>query len=379
MESGISLFKVRGIQIRMHITFPLILVWGAVQFGLLAGLGARGAVFGVLVTLLLFVIVVLHELGHSFVAQSYGITVRQIVLLPIGGVALLERIPEKPSQEFAIAIAGPLVNFGLAAVMAVLGLVLGVDLQLRGFGTVLQQLGEGSLQAIFSYIFVLNLFLGLFNLLPAFPMDGGRVLRALLASRMDYARATALAVAIGQGLAWLMGLWGFLGGGFFLILVAIFIYTGAGQEGRMVQLRSVLRDLTVGQAYSRHVKALTPRSTLREAIDITLNSFQSDFPICEGEQLVGLLTHTQVVKALHRTGPDSLVTDFMHKDLIPVSPDQSLYQAQKRLMGEGLDALPVVDAGRFVGLVTSRDVNEVYSLASQWPELGRPSVQPAES
>lgn len=379
MESGISLFKVRGIQIRMHITFPLILVWGAVQFGLLAGLGARGAVFGVLVTLLLFVIVVLHELGHSFVAQSYGITVRQIILLPIGGVALLERIPEKPSQEFAIAIAGPLVNFGLAAVMAVLGLVLGVDLQLRGFGTVLQQLGEGSLQAIFSYIFVLNLFLGLFNLLPAFPMDGGRVLRALLASRMDYARATALAVAIGQGLAWLMGLWGFLGGGFFLILVAIFIYTGAGQEGRMVQLRSVLRDLTVGQAYSRHVKALTPRSTLREAIDITLNSFQSDFPICEGEQLVGLLTHTQVVKALHRTGPDSLVTDFMHKDLIPVSPDQSLYQAQKRLMGEGLDALPVVDAGRFVGLVTSRDVNEVYSLASQWPELGRPSVQPAES
>ncbi|MCI0854969.1 MAG: site-2 protease family protein [Chloroflexi bacterium] len=379
MESGIPLFKVRGIQIRMHITFPLILVWGAVQFGLLAGLGARGAVFGVLVTLLLFVIVVLHELGHSFVAQSYGITVRQIVLLPIGGVALLERIPEKPSQEFAIAIAGPLVNFGLAAVMAVLALVLGVDLQLRGFGTVLQQLGEGSLQAIFSYIFVLNLFLGLFNLLPAFPMDGGRVLRALLASRMDYARATALAVAIGQGLAWLMGLWGFLGGGFFLILVAIFIYTGAGQEGRMVQLRSVLRDLTVGQAYSRQVKALTPRSTLREAIDITLNSFQSDFPICEGEQLVGLLTHTQVVKALHRTGPDSLVTDFMHKDLIPVSPDQSLYQAQKRLMGEGLDALPVVDAGRFVGLVTSRDVNEVYSLASQWPELGRPSVQPAES
>jgi len=379
MESGISLFKVRGIQIRMHITFPLILVWGAVQFGLLAGLGARGAVFGVLVTLLLFVIVVLHELGHSFVAQSYGITVRQIVLLPIGGVALLERIPEKPSQEFAIAIAGPLVNFGLAAVMAVLALVLGVDLQLRGFGTVLQQLGEGSLQAVFSYIFVLNLFLGLFNLLPAFPMDGGRVLRALLASRMDYARATALAVAIGQGLAWLMGLWGFLGGGFFLILVAIFIYTGAGQEGRMVQLRSVLRDLTVGQAYSRQVKVLTPRSTLREAIDITLNSFQSDFPICEGEQLVGLLTHTQVVKALHRTGPDSLVTDFMHKDLIPVSPDQSLYQAQKRLMGEGLDALPVVDAGRFVGLVTSRDVNEVYSLASQWPELGRPSVQPAES
>lgn len=377
MDSGIRLFTVRGIPIRMHITFPLILVWGAFQFG--RGGGIQGAIFGVIVTLLLFVIVVLHELGHSFVAQSYGVGVRQILLLPIGGVALLERIPEKPSQEFGIAIAGPLVNFGLAIILAVIGLAAGYDLGLGGLTGVFQQLGEGSLEAVFGFIFALNLFLGLFNLLPAFPMDGGRVLRALLASRMNYARATSVAVTIGQGFALLMGLFGFLGGGFFLIIIAIFVYIGASQEGRMVQVRSVLRDLTVGQAYSRQVKALTPRSTLREAIDITLNSFQSDFPICEGEKLVGLLTHTQVVKALHRTGPDSLVTDFMHKDLIPVSPDQSLYQAQKRLMGEGLDALPVVDAGRFVGLVTSRDVNEVYSLASQWPELGRPSVQFAES
>lgn len=379
MDSGIPLFKVRGIQIRMHITFPLILVWGALQFGILAGHGVRGAVIGVGVTLLLFAIVVLHELGHSFVAQSFGVTVRQIVLLPIGGVAQLERIPEKPSQEFAIAIAGPLVNFALAGVMAVLGLALGFNLGLRGLGSVFQQLGEGSLQAVFSYLFVLNLFLGVFNLLPAFPMDGGRVLRALLASRMDYARATALAVTIGQALAWLMGLWGFLNGGFFLILVAIFIYIGARQEGRMVQLKSVLRDLTVGQAYSRQVEILNSKSTLREAIDLTLNSFQSDFPVCEGDKLLGLLTHTQVVDALNRSGPDAPVADFMHKDLTPVSPDQSLYEAQKRLMEEGLDALPVVEDGRFLGLVTSRDFSEVYSLASRWPELGRQSVRPAES
>ena len=378
MESGIRLFTVRGIPIRMHITFPLILVWGAFQFGR-GQEPIQGAIFGVIVTLLLFVIVVLHELGHSFVAQYYGVGVRQIVLLPIGGVALLERIPEKPSQEFAIAIAGPLVNFGLAIVLALLGLVLGFDLRLQGLNTLLQQLGEGSLQVLFSYIFILNLFLGVFNLLPAFPMDGGRVLRALLASRMDYARATALAVTIGQGFALLMGLFGFLGGGFFLILIAIFIYMGAGQEGRMVQVRSVLRDLTVGQAYSRQVKILNPRSTLREAIDITLNSFQSDFPICEGEGLVGLLTHTQVVEGLNRTGPDSPVADFMHKDLVPVSPDQSLYEAQKRLMGEGLDALPVVDAGRFVGLLTSRDLSEVFSLASKWPGFGQLSARPVEA
>jgi Zn-dependent protease len=379
MESGIPLFKIRGIQIRMHITFPLILVWGAIQFGLLAGRGMTGAVFGVVVTLILFAIVVLHELGHSFAAQYYGVPVQQIVLLPIGGVAQLGRIPEKPSQEFVIAIAGPLVNFVLAGLLGIIGLTYGLDLGLTGLQTVLRQLGDAHLSAVFSYVFVSNLFLGLFNLLPAFPMDGGRVLRALLATRMDYPRATALAVTIGQGLAWLMGLWGFLGGGFFLILVAIFIYTGAGQEGRMVQVRSVLRDLTVRQAYSKQVKSLTPQSTLREAIDITLSSFQSDFPVCDNEMLVGLLTHTQLVEALNRTSPDESVTKFMRTDLAPVSPDESLYLAQQRLTEEEIDALPVVERGQFLGLVTARDVNEVYRLASRWPGFARSRVQIAES
>ena len=161
MDSGIRLFTVRGIPIRMHITFPLILVWGAFQFG--AGQGIRGAIIGVIVTLLLFVIVVLHELGHSFVAQYYGVGVRQIILLPIGGVAQLERIPEKPSQEFGIAIAGPLVNFGLAVILAVIGFGLGYDLGLGGLTGGIQQLGEGSLEAVFGFIFALNLFLGVFN------------------------------------------------------------------------------------------------------------------------------------------------------------------------------------------------------------------------
>lgn len=374
MDSGIRLFTVRGIPIRMHITFPLILVWGAFQFG--RGGGIQGAIFGVIVTLLLFVIVVLHELGHSFVAQSYGVGVRQILLLPIGGVALLERIPEKPSQEFGIAIAGPLVNFGLAIILAVIGLAAGYDLGLGGLTGVFQQLGEGSLEAVFGFIFVLNLFLGLFNLLPAFPMDGGRVLRALLASRMDYARATSVAVTIGQGFALLMGLFGFLGGGFFLIIIAIFVYIGASQEGRMVQVRSVLRDWTVEQAYSRQVESLSPRSTLRDAIAITLNSFQSDFPVREGERLVGLLTYTQIVEALNRSGPDQPIAEVMHTDIVPVSPDQSLHKAQRRLAEERLDALPVVEAGRFVGLLTSRDVSEVFSVASQWPEFERPAARP---
>jgi len=369
MEGGIPLFKVRGIQIRMHITFPLILVWGAIQFGVLARRGLTGALFGVIVTGLLFVIVVLHELGHSVVAQSYGVPVRQILLLPIGGVAQLGKIPEKPNQELAIAIAGPLVNFALAGLLAIVGLAAGFDLSLRGLGNVLSQLGSANFSAVFRYVFVSNLFLGLFNLLPAFPMDGGRVLRALLASRMDYARATALAVTIGQGLAWLMGLWGFLGGGFFLVLVAIFVYTGAGQEGRMVMVRSVLGELKVGQAYSRQARSLTPHSTLREAVELTLSSFQSDFPVCEGSRLVGLLTHTQLVEALSRGGPEQTVGSSMRANITPLSPGDSLVQAQNRLIEEQVDALPVEEAGQFVGLVTSRDIGEVFQLASRWPGL----------
>lgn len=378
MESGIPLFKVRGIQVRMHITFPLILIWGAIQFGFLARRGLTGAVFGVVVTLILFAIVVLHELGHSVAAQSYGVPVEQIVLLPIGGVAQLGRIPENPMQEFVIAIAGPLVNFALAGLLALIGAISGLEVGLAGLRSILDQLGSANLNAVFGYVFVSNLFLGLFNLLPAFPMDGGRILRALLASRMDYARATALAVTVGQAMAWLLGLWGFLGGGFFLIVVAIFIYTGAGQEGRMVQVRSVLRNLTVRQAYSKQVKSLSPQSTLRDAIEITLSSFQSDFPVCEDESLIGVLTHTQLVEALNRSGPDQPVAEVMRTDLAPVSPDESLFLAQQRLTEEAVDALPVVERGEFLGLVTARDVSEVYRLASRWPGFARSQVQVAE-
>ncbi len=364
MGGSLRLFQVQGIVIRMHITFPLILIWGALQFGWLSGGGLAGAVFGVVVTLLLFAIVVLHELGHSMAALRYGVPVKQIVLLPIGGVAQLSRIPEEPVQEFVIAIAGPLVNFALALLMLVAGLLVGIDLELRGLAAMLGNIRDLSLSSIFNYVFISNLFLGVFNLLPAFPMDGGRVLRALLATRLEYARATSIAVTIGQSLAWLLGLWGFLGGGFFLILIAIFIYLGAGQEGQSVQVRQVLRDLTVEQAYSRQAQTMAPQDSLRQAIDLTLSTFQSDFPICDGERLVGLLTYQRMVEALDRHGPETPVSQVMLTDIAPVEPQMGLYEVQQRLSESKLAALPVADRGRFLGLITNRDINEVFRLVS---------------
>lgn len=369
MDSSFGLFSVRGINIRVHITFPLILVWAAIQFGALTRQGVSGAAFGIIVTLLLFAIVVLHELGHSIAAQSYGVPVKQIVLLPIGGVAQLARIPEEPVQEFVIAIAGPLVNFGLAILMFIAGLVVGIDSVLSNPLNIARLMGEISPNAIFAYVFASNLFLGIFNLIPAFPMDGGRVLRALLATRLNYARATRIAVVIGQSLAWLFGLWGFLNGGFFLILIAVFIYMGASQEGQLVQLRSVLGGLKVKQAYSPQARVLNPQSPLREAVDLTLSSFQADFPVCDGDQLVGFLTHSQLVDALNRYGSDVAISTVMSRNITPVSPDDELLGVQQRLSENNLDAAPVVDRGHFLGLITSRDINELYRLVSSQPNL----------
>jgi stage IV sporulation protein FB len=369
MGNSIRLFTVRGIDIRMHITFPLILVWAALQFGWLSRQGTRGAVFGIVVTLILFAIVVLHELGHSIAALNYDVPVRQIVLFPIGGVAQLSRMPEKPIQEFVIAIAGPLVNFVIAVILAIIALTTGYDLAMGNLPATLSNLARASMTSVFAYVFVSNIFLGVFNLLPAFPMDGGRILRSLLATRLSYPRATAIAVKIGQGLAFLLGLWGFLNGNFFLILIAFFIFMGAGQEGQMVQIRSVFDGVRVDQAFSRKVVSLSPDSSLRDAVNITLNSFQSDFPICDGDSLVGLLTHARLIEALNNLPPETTVSNVMVRDIPSVDPQAELYRVQQRMSEENYDALPVVEDGKFLGLITSRDISELFRLLSRQPEI----------
>ena len=255
MGNAFKLFAVKGIDIKVHITFPLILIWAAIQFGVLAGAGWTGALFGVIVVTLLFVIVTLHELGHSFAALRYNVPVQDIILLPIGGVAQLKRIPENPIQEFVIAVAGPAVNFVLAILLALIMIPLGISFE--NPATLLNNLDSITLTNVFNFVFIYNLFLALFNLIPAFPLDGGRIFRALLALRLPYPRATSIAVSVGRTFAFLLGLYGFLGGGFFLIILAIFIYIGAGQEGTMVQVRSILRGVRVSDAYSRQVRTLT--------------------------------------------------------------------------------------------------------------------------
>jgi Zn-dependent protease/CBS domain-containing protein len=368
MSWSISLFKVRGIAVKVHLTFVLILAWAAYHWGVDLGGGATGALFGIVVTLLLFVCVTLHELAHSFTAMHYGITVRDITLLPIGGLARMEKMPEKPEQELKMSLAGPLTNIVIALLLILILLPFKIHAAV-GLGELFSMLGAVSWYGLAAYLVTANLALGIFNLLPAFPMDGGRVLRAFLAMRMDHARATAWAVSIGQGLAWLLGLFGVLSGNWTLTIIAIFVYMGAGQEGRAVEVRNVLQAMQVRQAATTELHSLPPQATLAQAMEIVLKTFQTDFPILENDRLVGLLTESDLFAALQKQDMELPVSRFMHTQFPTARPNESLAAAQERMGETRLRALPVLEQERFIGLLTSEDINQAYRLLTVNPEF----------
>lgn len=369
--SSIRLVTVRGIPIRMHITFPLILIVAAIQFGLGQRNWLEGAAFGVVVTLLLFVCVVLHELAHSLTAIQFGSEVREIVLLPLGGVARMERMPERPYQELLMAVAGPLTSGLIGIALAVLtALLLPWRIWLE-FSRAIAAASHLKWSYLLPYLAVTNLFLAGFNMIPAFPMDGGRVLRAVLATVMPYGRATAIAVAVGQAMAWMIGLYGLLDRNVLVILVALFVYVGAGQEGQMVQVKVALAGLRVGQVFSRHAQSVHPDQPLGHAVDLTLGGFQSDFPVCEGERLVGMLTSTDVLAGLKEYGPQVPIRQVMQTRFTMARPDQDLFEVQQRMSEARLEVVPVVEGESFLGLLTRRDLEEAYRLVMVRPGILR--------
>src|SRR5205085_7061927 len=242
MSWSIPIVRIAGIQLRVHVTFLLLIGWLA--------LGSAGAA---IFLLLLFLSVVLHEFGHAFAAKAFGINTPDITLLPIGGVARLERMPEEPVQELIIAAAGPAVN-----------VIIALCLLLTGGSFVYPPTPSMRLNDL---ILTINVVLLLFNLLPAFPMDGGRVLRALLATRLSYARATQIAASIGQGCAFVFGFLGLMGGNYMLIFIALFVYIGASQEAALAQMRDVSRRFPVSSAMVREFRSLLESATLQEAVD----------------------------------------------------------------------------------------------------------------
>jgi stage IV sporulation protein FB len=263
MPWSITVARVAGSEIRIHLTFLILLAWiGFSEY--LAG-GGAAAVDGVVFIVAVFACVVLHELGHAIAARRYGITTPDITLLPIGGLARLSRIPENPTEEIVIAIAGPLVNVVIAAALVLLG----AHVDLSTVGSI-----EQSEPGFLTRLAAVNIWLVLFNLIPAFPMDGGRVLRALLAYRLGRRRATAIAARIGQGLAFVFGFWGLMSGNVFLVFIGIFVYLAASSEAGDVGMREVTRRVRVEQAMVRIFVPLGTSATVDEAADALLRTTQ---------------------------------------------------------------------------------------------------------
>jgi stage IV sporulation protein FB len=307
--------------------------------------------------------VVIHELSHSLTSTWMGYPVKDIVLLPLGGVSQIEEMPQGPGEELLMAVAGPLSNIIIAFALGLVSVFTPLPLfaSLRRIAADPMALGW---KDTLPYLIVTNVGLAAFNLIPAFPMDGGRVLRSLLATVMPNVRATDIAVRVGQAFAWLLGLGGLLTGNLVWVLIAIFVYSGAAQEGRMTRIRDILEGMKVRQAFTRGVRCVSPDDPVSHAADLTLESFQSDFPVCEEDDIVGLLTHMDIVRALKLLQPNTPVREVMRTDFPTLQPDDGLFDVHQRMSQSRLDALPVIDAGRFAGLLTSRDVNEAYQLLS---------------
>ena len=334
--------RVSGIPIYLHFTFLLFLIFLAL-----------GSTARLLFVIALFACVALHELGHSLVALRYKIPVADITLYPIGGIARIEKQPT-PRQELWIALAGPAVNVVIAALLAAYLSATGrlvtpqPDLEMQGNNWML-------------WLMRANVTLVIFNLIPAFPMDGGRVLRALLGLSMPFDRATAVAASVGQTLALVAGIYAILSGQWFLMFIALFIYMGAGQEAVVARQETLVRNVTVREAMLTDIRTLPHGATFREAADLLLSTSQQDFPVVLGEEVGGLLSREALLRGLASEGPDAYIASHMQREFIRAAPEDDLrellHQMQAR-SGPGL----VFEGDRLIGMVTTENLMEFLTI-----------------
>jgi Zn-dependent protease/CBS domain-containing protein len=358
MGGSFKIGRAFGIDVKVHWSFFLLLAF----FGYLA-FGDSGSFVDALVTVgivvALFFCVLLHEFGHSLVAIRLGSEVQDITLLPIGGLARMKSLPERPIDEVKVAVAGPLVNVVLAPVFFGLALLFGGNLSvptdiLSGVGSLGQALG------------MINVALVVFNMIPAFPMDGGRVLRGLLATRLGPLRATDISSTVGQVFAVLFILFGFFTNNFLLAIVGFFVFLGASGEAQLVRQREQMRGLTVSDVMGTkgRTETVTPYHNFGQILDSVIHGYQEDFPVLDEEgDLVGIITRNEIMAAAHSPDRYATVRDLMKTEFPTISPDADLFTEGNRILQEsGLRALPVVEDGNLVGMLTVDDVGQAALL-----------------
>ena len=349
--------RLAGINVYMHATFLLFILFILVV-SWTEGHSAALAIEGLVFVLAIFGCIVLHELGHALTARKYGIQTRDIILLPIGGVARLERMPEDPHQELLVALAGPAVNVAIAAVLFVVLAAFGVAPGLRDVENV-RWVGGNFLNKLM----VTNLWLVGFNVLPAFPMDGGRVLRALLATRLEYTRATQVAAQVGQAMALIFGFVGLFADPF-LLFIALFVWMGSTEEAAIVTTRTSMGGIPVQRVMLTDFRTLNADDPLSVAVDHVLEGWQQDFPVVFGDHVLGILTRDDLVKTLAQRGASVPVREAMRRDVPAVDSHDMLEKAVATLAQSNSRSIPVEHNGRLVGMLTMENVGEYIMIES---------------
>lgn len=346
----ITMGRVAGTEIKIHLTFFILVAFWAMA-GYQQG-GPPGAVAACLLLFALFACVLLHEFGHILMAGRFGVRTPDVILLPIGGIARLQRIPDEPKQELLIALAGPAVTLAIVLVLYALLAVGGNP----------PRFGELDPDGPFlETLMRVNFYLLVFNLFPAFPMDGGRVLRALLASKMGLLAGTRIAARFGQASAVVAGLYGLSAGEPLLALVSLFVFLGAGAEAAAVETRAAGEGLNVSRMMVTRFQAIPVHATLSDAVELLLSGEQREFPVVDNlGRVEGLLTRDNLIKGISQRGPSSTVGEAMTAQVQSVSPGLGFQEALDRLRSSGLPALPVVDeSGRLVGLLTLDNITDL--------------------
>ena len=367
MKWKLKIGRFSGIDVYLHMTFFLLLLWVAVSHWM-RGTGGVGILTGIVFVLAIFACVTLHEFGHALAARRYKIKTRDIILLPIGGVARLERMPKEPAQEIYVALAGPAVNLVIAAVLYVwLWITAG-----------LEPLSELTMVSgpLLERLMVVNIFLVVFNMIPAFPMDGGRVLRAVLAMRSSYLKATRQAAQVGQGFAFLFGLAGLFMGAPMLVFIAFFVWIGAAQEAGAAHMNTAMSGIPVSEAMITDFKTLNHDDRLDRAIALTISGSQNDFPVLRDGEVVGVLNQANLISALRSHSDQSRVDQFMQESFITVNAGAMLDFAFQKLSSCQCHTIPVINDNRLVGLLTMDNVGEFVRIQSALEHQGRHSGLP---
>lgn len=356
MSWSFKIGSIFGIPVRIHLIFLLLLLLILTPSVSQGRLREGAAAF--LMISIIFGCVVLHELGHSLLAKRYRIKVRDIVLLPIGGVARMQ-IPEEPSVEIKLALIGPAVNFALASIFLLPTILAGGRLS---FSLSIYPYNP------FELIFKVNVWMGLFNLIPAFPMDGGRVLRGFLAKRTDYLRATHIAGQVGRGIAVLFVVLGIYKD-IMLIAIGLFIFLAAGTEEQVVQLRRALRGILVEDVMSRDVKALSPDEPVSNALEHVYRLGQDEFPVVREGVLVGIISKPTLLRLIRENRLDVWAGGVMESEFLAVSPRDSLAEAYRRMMDAGKTVVPVVEDGIFKGMLSLENIGRYFMIHSVREEV----------